>query len=191
MTLAFSNILNWYIKPELYSEPIMTKITYGRFTFFFGLLTFLLTITILLKIYKYDLSSSLNSLIPSILLFHAIGRIGCMLGGCCYGKIVNLSFFSFSIERFPVREIEFLFLVTLFLLFQFIIKENRLIIYLAFYSLFRFVIEYYRGDNRGVMFSNMIFKKNVLSPSQEISIIILFTLLLYVVIKKIIMIKNR
>ena len=165
--LATSNISNWFIYPEYQAFTLIEKIKFSGYTFYFGLIGFLISIVILLKLFKYRYSEYLNEIVPSITLFHAIGRTGCLLGGCCYGKICEITVFSLTIDRFPVREIEILVLILLTILFQIKIKKRRIYLYLTVYPLARFFIEYMRGDNRGYLFIEF------LSPSQIISLIII------------------
>ncbi len=162
--IGISNIINWFIFPELSGKSYLFRILNAGYTFYFGLIGFLLSICIFLKLFNYDIAVYMNEIVPSITLFHGIGRIGCLLGGCCYGDICNVNLFLMEIERFPTREFSIIFLFTLTIIFQKYIKERRLIIYLILYPLFRFLIEFKRGDDRGHLFTD------IFSPSQEISL---------------------
>jgi hypothetical protein len=105
---------------------------------------------------------------------HAFGRIGCFWGGCCYGQPyepfgVIYPYGSRPFEKFgavpvfPVQLVESLFLILLFLVCIFIIKKNLIAPYLTSYGIFRFIIEFCRGDDRGIIINP------ALSPSQYIS----------------------
>jgi len=177
--LATSNIGNWFIYPKYQTFTLIEKIKSSGYTFYFGLIGFLVSIFILLKLFKYRYSEYLNEIVPSITLFHAIGRTGCLLGGCCYGKIWDITVFSLAIERFPVREIEILILISLTILFQIKIKKRRIYFYLTVYPITRFFIEYMRGDDRGYLFIKF------LSPSQIISLIIISIILSVLFFEKI------
>ncbi len=93
-------------------------------------------------------------------LFHAFGRVGCFLGGCCYGIPCRFGFAAeqnplvpavVGITRFPVQLLEagcnlllFGFLLSLFLSDK---HRGRLLpIYTLIYSLLRFWLEFLRGD---------------------------------------------
>lgn len=166
--MGLSNVGNWFVMPGLLDLPFLLRVKTAGLSFYFGLIGFLGVAALLLKTFKYDVGKYLNAVIPSLLLFHSFGRIGCSLGGCCYGKIVNWNVFNiFFIERFPAREIEAVVLFLMFFIAQYVIKERRLIFYLYTYPIIRFLLEYGRGDNRGVLVTN------VLSPSQLISILII------------------
>lgn len=98
-------------------------------------------------------------------LFHAFGRVGCFLGGCCYGIPCRFGITVTEnplipevndIARFPVQLLEagcelalFFFLLWLFYSQR---QAGRLIFcYLAPYALLRFGLEFLRGDiARGV-----------------------------------------
>ena len=94
-------------------------------------------------------------------LFHTFGRIGCFLGGCCYGIPCSVGFIytrslfpeADGVRRFPVQLLEAAFDFALFLL----------ALYLGIYSVGRFFLESLRGDDyRGFLWG--------LSTSQWISI---------------------
>lgn len=113
--------------------------------------------------------SLLDILAVSVMVGHSIGRIGCFLGGCCYGKTTN-GFLGIPypingewIRVYPVQLYESLFLFLLFL-YSYQHLSNSLERYFISYGIFRFFIEFLRGDNRGTQI--------LLSPSQWISIIL-------------------
>jgi phosphatidylglycerol:prolipoprotein diacylglycerol transferase len=120
----------------------------------------------------------------SMPLFHFFGRIGCFLGGCCYGIESNIGFIyrinpiveANNVRRFPVQLLEALFDIILFFLLNYLLKSGKfknkiLYVYLAIYSVGRFFLEFFRGDAyRGIWFT--------LSTSQIISILIIFVLII-------------
>lgn len=111
--------------------------------------------------------------VPAFALFHAFGRIGCLLGGCCYGKVLEphvVVFGMIELGRIPVPLFESLFEFIMFACLLFIEKKDPqrdvLKIYLVGYALFRFCDEFLRGDIvRGIFFG--------LSTSQWISLAII------------------
>ena len=113
-------------------------------------------------------------IIPSIVLAHAFGRIGCFCGGCCYGKVTDSIFgvkFPFLEEKvLPTQLFESIFdiiLFTVMAVFRKKIRYHNFEIYFIAYGVFRFFNEFLRGDDRGATLS-------VLSPAQLLSIGILF-----------------
>lgn len=111
-------------------------------------------------------------------LFHAFGRVGCFMGGCCYGIEASWGFVYHNalspeangVMRVPVQLIEAGFNLLIFaaLLALFIKRRcgGKLIyIYMLIYPAVRFALEFLRGDAiRGALFG--------LSTSQWISIIL-------------------
>ena len=99
---------------------------------------------------------------PSAAVGHTIGRIGCFLGGCCFGKPSNLPWaIQFPQLSPPVHPtqlyeaglnfINFVFLLALYKNKKF--DGQVLCLYLINYSLIRFFLEFFRGDpGRGYVF---------------------------------------
>lgn len=96
-------------------------------------------------------------IVPVIPLAHAIGRIGCFLGGCCYGApydgIFSVTFPAVGVHTpvFPVQLLEALLNLLIFgVLLYWSGKEKTrfglLYRYLILYSIVRFTLEYFRGD---------------------------------------------
>ena len=123
-------------------------------------------------------------------LFHAFGRIGCFLGGCCYGIESAFGFTVHNnhlnpsindVNRFPVQLLEsgcnFMIFFILLYLFNKRIMEKRLIyIYLLIYPAVRFSDEFLRADTyRGFLWG--------LSTSQWISILLFLFALIMLPIK--------
>ena len=114
----------------------------------------------------------LDHLVPYIFIAHSIGRIGCFLAGCCYGKPTT-SFLGMiyptdlygTIRVYPTQLFEALGLLVFFIIFKLFVKKNKTEKYLITYGIFRFFLEYLRGDSRGMVFGGVI------SPSQFMSII--------------------
>ncbi len=117
----------------------------------------------LLSGYGYARTQGLNFLrvldqfIPFGVLGHAIGRVGCFLNGCCYGKPTDLwcgvVFPGQSHPVLPTQLFETIGLTILFLILRrlqssaLLRQSGRLFgSYLVGYGLLRFVLEYLRGD---------------------------------------------
>lgn len=109
-------------------------------------------------------------------LFHAFGRVGCFLGGCCFGVESRFGFITYGnplspalngVRRFPVQLLESSFNVLIFLLLLTIYRSGKrcgklLYLYMLIYPPIRFCLEFLRGDAvRGFLFG--------LSTSQWIS----------------------
>ncbi len=112
-----------------------------------------------------------DSAVPAIIIAHSLGRVGCLMAGCChgaqtdawYGIVMN------GTKYVPVQLFEAIFLLFLFG-FLFIRSMERggycLSVYLCIYSVWRFAVEYIRADYRGSIFTD------IMTPSQFISCIL-------------------
>jgi phosphatidylglycerol:prolipoprotein diacylglycerol transferase len=183
LSLFFANFANWFLYPDLLNYPFIQRVQSAGLSFYYGVFAFFAISALLLRLYKLDFRFWINEIIPSVLIFHAFGRIGCSLAGCCYGVVIDpIHFLGLSIDTFPAREIEALFLFFLFFVFSNIIKKYRLSLYLLIYSIARFFLEFGRGDNRGYLLIG------ALSPAQVTSIFIWLVLVAYTGIPQI---KNK
>jgi phosphatidylglycerol:prolipoprotein diacylglycerol transferase len=96
---------------------------------------------------------------PGIVLAQAIGRVGCIINGCCYGIATNLPWAiayvhpinkSFGVSGVhPTQAYEIIFLLVLFVVL--LLLKNRLrpvgslfLVYLGGYSLWRFAVGFIR-----------------------------------------------
>ena len=167
------------------------KIVFGGITWLGGVVgaiaAFLFFTHILVPKKKGYALETLSQIMPGLSLGHGFGRIGCFLGGCCYGRVSD-SYFSVvypagshaaqmypnadgtgSLPVLPVPLWEAFFEFLLFFLMLLLPKKAKkycLSIYCVCYSIFRFVAEFYRGDARGSV-------GGTLSPSQLLSIFLL------------------
>lgn len=98
----------------------------------------------------------LNALLPSLALGQAIGRIGCFLGGCCYGMPCawGVSYpegsFPYSVyggvPLFPVQLVEASVLFLLFGVCLAVPFRSRWWVYLGGVSAIRLGLDFFRGD---------------------------------------------
>lgn len=159
---------------------------FGGSVFYGGLFGSIIAICIHTKISK-TLSRNiiLDIFAVTAPLFHVFGRIGCFLGGCCFGIESKFGFTAHGnvfvpeindISRFPVQLLEaflnLLIFIILIILYKKSKKNGKLIYtYLLLYSPVRFVLEFLRGDlYRGFLFG--------LSTSQWISIMTFIVVLI-------------
>jgi phosphatidylglycerol:prolipoprotein diacylglycerol transferase len=100
-------------------------------------------------------------------LAHAIGRVGCFLNGCCYGKPSSLPWavaFPFNgVPRHPTQLYEMGALLTLFFILKALerkkLKAGTLfLIYGLSYGIWRFGVEFLRGDSTGVLWNLTVFQ---------------------------------
>lgn len=118
---------------------------------------------------------------PAIAVAQGIGRIGCLLAGCCYGKETSSklsivfpegAIAPSGVHLYPTQIYSSLgdFAIAAVLFIFYSRKKNRkdgqtAILYVALYSIGRFFMEFLRGDERGDV--------GILSTSQFISILLL------------------
>lgn len=135
----------------------------GGFVLYGGFAGGIAAILLVCRTNSLDPGTTLDFLSPSFAVSIGIGRVGCLLAGCCYGRII-----SETGLRFPTQICESIFCIILcvFLLLR---KRNQFRSFLLLYSGFRFVIEFFRGDpQRGSLW--------LFSTSQWISLAILIAL---------------
>lgn len=112
----------------------------------------------------FDLAA--RSIVPFIPLGHAVGRIGCVMGGCCYGFDYDGPFALYYPNsltgldplqgHFPVQPLEALLNVGICIFLLYLDKKLKngfhlLFSYLGLYAITRFCLEFLRGDSiRGV-----------------------------------------
>lgn len=149
----------------------------GGIVFYGGLLGTVWGIWIESRLKRLAFSTFLDALAPIIPIFHAFGRIGCFLAGCCYGIQWNRPLgILYPVNdvwtlRFPVQIVEAA--INLLIGIGLFISSRRggkslFHKYLVCYGTTRFFLEFLRGDEiRGIWLG--------LSTSQWISILILVT----------------
>jgi phosphatidylglycerol---prolipoprotein diacylglyceryl transferase len=160
--------------PNEMAQNFLTEISFwtgGGFVFYGGLLGGIFFLFIYHFILRLRLTQeSFWPIVPSLTLGHGIGRVGCLLAGCCFGKETEWwwGIHLHGAERHPTQIIESIFLIGLGI---YLLRAKKSIlelaaIYLISYGVMRFGIEFLRGDKvRG--------EWGILSPSQWISIFLL------------------
>lgn len=161
---------------------------FGGMVFYGGLIGGLLAGGIYCKYMKLDPWLYADAYAPSIPLFHAFGRIGCFMSGCCYGIESSwgfvyenaLSDVANGVVRLPIQLIEaggdlLICAVLVFIAYGHKYRKGTLIcLYLFSYAILRFITEFFRGDEiRGIVFG--------LSTSQWISLLILIVVSIWAV----------
>lgn len=173
----------WFNYDTFSASGLIEKIRYG-FVFYGGFLGGFVVGVIWLKKHKKPLLPTMDFFAVPLALGHAIGRIGCFLAGCCYGKIAH-NFLGVKytdpeslvpehlhdVSLYPVQLMEsVLVLILFFVLFRFYKKPHRNGVifagYLLGYGIIRFALEYFRFDDRGAGLFG-------LSPSQTIAVIMI------------------
>jgi len=110
----------------------------------------------------------------AIVIAHSLGRIGCLMAGCCHGSITEswcgVYMVGLNAKVIPIQLFEALFLFALFVLFVVRIRHQKsynMPIYMIAYGVWRFFVEYLRSDDRGSTFVSF------LSPSQLTAVLMI------------------
>lgn len=157
--------------------------SFGGLVFYGGLIGAVVGAYIYCRQFKMPFTPLLDIFAPLIPFVHGVGRIGCFMAGCCYGK----EYHGFGSVQFPANEViealddvprvpvqlieaglNFIIAIILYILLQKgKMKAGQLMgIYIVYYTVVRYLMEMLRGDEvRG----------NVggISTSQIISIILI------------------
>lgn len=140
------------------------------FTFLGGTIPAALVLFLSAKLARLNVETILDAGAFGISAGHALGRLGCFFGGCCYGKII--SFGTFGDHRFPTPLLEAAGEFCIFLYLKKIAARRNLHAgqiaaeWMMLYGGLRFVLEFTRGDIRG----NLPFYAFELPPSQVLSV---------------------
>ncbi|MCP4671919.1 MAG: prolipoprotein diacylglyceryl transferase [Desulfobacula sp.] len=136
----------------------------GGLVFFGGFLAAVIACIIYFKKKNLDIWETADILSPGIAIGHAIGRIGCLFAGCCYGKRCDLPFAikftnleslaPLNVYLHPTQVYSMISNLTLFFILLWLQRHKKFngmvfLIYVMLYSLFRSIIEFFRGDFRG------------------------------------------
>ncbi|MDO8488767.1 MAG: prolipoprotein diacylglyceryl transferase [Candidatus Omnitrophota bacterium] len=155
------NNLNFYLRNPL--EIIMLQ--HGGMAWFGGLIFGTAAAVVFIKKNKMSLLKILDLLVPFIALGQSIGRIGCLLNGCCYGSPseFGIYFKVFDQVLIPTQLYSSLFLLLIFLILRFMQDRKHatgqiLSAYLFLYPIKRFFIEYFRNDSPRIFYGLTLFQ---------------------------------
>ncbi len=151
--------------------------------FYGGLIGAVAALVVLLKRRRIGFWTFADMAAPAASLGHAIGRIGCFLAGCCWGRECSLpwavTFTDPVAERnvgvplnVPLHPTQLYESAGLFALTGLLLAVGKRLrpgqtfaLYLGAYALLRFTIEFFRGDPRGTVLGG------ALSTSQLIALV--------------------
>jgi phosphatidylglycerol---prolipoprotein diacylglyceryl transferase len=146
-------------------------ISKGGLVFYGGLIFSFIAGIVYAKLSNFSALDTADLIAPFLALGHSIGRIGCFLNGCCFGKPTDSAFgicFPHSIGKvYPTQIFSsvglfFIFVLLFYIQKKRVFKGEIISIYLILYGTFRFFIEFLRGDLRPILY--------ILSLTQVISI---------------------
>lgn len=164
------DILDW--------KTLIPRLLQGGFVFYGGLIGGVCGLLVYSKVFKISFKKLCMILIPVVPIFHSIGRMGCLLAGCCYGMEYNgfgsITFYNselapIGVPLFPIQIVESICNLIIFMIILITYKKFKgtyktIALYSILYSIVRFILEFFRGDTeRGII---------ILSTSQWISIVL-------------------
>jgi phosphatidylglycerol:prolipoprotein diacylglycerol transferase len=153
--------------------------------FYGGLIAALAVGLLLVKRYKLPVWKTGDLIAPGVALGHVIGRLGCLLAGCCFGRPTTMPWAitfhdplaglnvgtPLDVPLHPTQlydaGAELIILIALLATE----KKGRPFagrtfwLYMLLYAITRYIVEIYRGDDRGIFFSTF-------STSQLVSLAI-------------------
>ncbi|MDC0325392.1 prolipoprotein diacylglyceryl transferase [bacterium] len=158
------------------------KIREGGLVFYGGFIGAALCGIIYVRKNKIPTWKMADALAPSIALGHAFGRLGCLMTGCCYGKVCSLPWgITFPNDHIthphavhPTQIYESVFNFALFAGLTWVYRKKKFdgqvfALYLMAYAVLRAANELFRGDYEASKHFGL------LTPGQLIGILILTT----------------
>lgn len=153
--------LSYYIKNP--GEIIMLQ--HGGLSWFGGLIMGVFSTAVSLRKKNLPVYKIFDLIVPFIALAQAIGRIGCFLNGCCFGKESDFGIYFPVHNRVlvPTQLYSSLILIFIFLFLRFLQdrphKDGQIFFaYLLLYSQKRFFIEFWRKDSKIILFGLTLFQ---------------------------------
>ena len=156
----------------------MSVIGSEGFVVYGGIITGLITIYVFCKIRKLDFLRYIDVMVAAVAINQCLGRVGCFLAGCCYGRETDSALgvvfpegclAPAGVKLLPTQLFsagaDLLMFVILFIIINKVMRKGvSLAVYLTGYAVGRSIIEMFRSDRRGAV--------GTLSTSQFISIFI-------------------
>ncbi len=137
---------------------------FGGFVFYGGLIGALVAGCLYCRRRGFDVLEQLDLFAVAVPLFHMFGRIGCFMGGCCYGVEADWGpvftdspiWMANGVHRVPIQLFEAagnacIFAAMLALFLKGRLRGRLIAVYGISYGTLRFVDEFWRGDTyRGI-----------------------------------------
>ncbi len=144
----------------------MFRIDQGGLVFYGGFLFAMAALWLYCRWHKLDLVRVFDVYAPALAVAHGLGRVGCFLNGCCWGKPtdswIGVAYPAGSdpevcfpgAHLHPVQLYEAMALFALFFLYVYLVRHTKrgvtMASYLLIYGVIRFFNELLRGDNQKV-----------------------------------------
>lgn len=164
-----------YESPEIYKQDpaLIFAFWTGGFVFYGGAITAFVAATAYVKIKNLDFLSWADFWAPIVALGYGLGRVACLLAGCCYGRSCDLPWaiggrHPTQIYAMISELIVFAILILLIPIFKKSPQKKGMLflLWLVLHTSGRLLMEYFREDFRGDFYAG-------LSISSWISLVIL------------------
>jgi phosphatidylglycerol:prolipoprotein diacylglycerol transferase len=137
----------------------------GGLAWFGGLILGTISAVVYIKVKRLSVYRTLDLIVPFVALAQAIGRIGCLLNGCCFGKHADVGMYFPAHQEIliPTQLYSTLLLVVIYIILRFLQdaphRDGQVFyVYLLLYAVKRFFIEFLRGDSPVAMFGLTLFQ---------------------------------
>jgi phosphatidylglycerol:prolipoprotein diacylglycerol transferase len=171
--IAGSRILYVMIEwPTFVNDPVeIVRIWHGGLIFYGGFFGAVMTALLYVRKKGLPVWKTADIIAPSIAFGQFVGRLGCFSAGCCYGKPSSLAWavtFTHSeslapigIALHPTQLYSSLNGLVIFGLLTGLKRVKRFQgqifwTYVLLYSVTRSIIEFFRGDDRGILLGGMV-----------------------------------
>jgi phosphatidylglycerol---prolipoprotein diacylglyceryl transferase len=163
--------------------------------FYGGLIGAVLVAFVYIRRYRLPLWATTDVFAPGIALGHAIGRLGCLMAGCCFGRPTTVpwaitfhdpvasinSDTPLGVPLHPTQLYEAGAELAILGVLLWLEPRGRSFAgrtfwtYMLLYAIARFAIEFYRGDSRGSIgiFSTSQFVSLILAPLAVLMLVLL------------------
>jgi phosphatidylglycerol:prolipoprotein diacylglycerol transferase len=182
-------IVEW---PTFQQDPIeIVRIWHGGLVYYGGFIAAFFTAWWYVKKKGLSLWKTADILAPSIALGQFIGRIGCFFAGCCYGRACDLPWAviftdqeSLAPKGIPLHPTQLYsslnglnIIAILMCLRRIKAFEGQVFwTYVLLYGVSRPILEFFRGDDRGILVAGVV------SISQVISLVMAVVALMMIIL---------
>ncbi|HNX91392.1 MAG TPA: prolipoprotein diacylglyceryl transferase [Candidatus Omnitrophota bacterium] len=152
-------VINWR---DYIEHPIrILAFREGGMAFQGSLILGIVASAIVCRVHKVPYLKFLDIMAPYAALGQAIGRIGCFMNGCCYGRethsAIHVVFPADGIQRIPVQ-LYYTFALSVIYIILLRVRSAQVrdgvvsCTYLVLFSMVGFFMEFLRADNPGIFF---------------------------------------
>lgn len=150
-----------YWREEFSSRPLneIFMIQHGGLVYYGGLMGASLACIVYARMKKLPLWKFADALAPSIPLGYVFGRFGCLMNGCCYGRVCTLPWAihfpeqheTHGLPLHPTQIYDSLLNAMLYAALAWHYRHKKIdgqvfAAYLIGYAIIRSIVEYFRGD---------------------------------------------